>query len=114
MRARVGDQVSVHSAGTHPSGTVNREAAESVARAGASMKGALSEPVDEHLLRTADRVIILGKDAHVDPPLHMRAEVERWDTVEPSQQGIHGEERMDLIRDDIARRVGALVAEFGL
>lgn len=114
MRARVGDSVSIHSAGTHPKGSINKEAAESVARVGASMDGAISQPVDDHLLRTVDRVIILGNDAEVDPPFEMKAEeIERWDTVEPSADGVEGDERLDLIRDDIAQRVDELATEMG-
>jgi arsenate-mycothiol transferase len=32
-----------------------------------------------------------------------------WDTDEPSYRGIDGIERMRLVRDDIAGRVGALL-----
>ena len=112
MRARVGGSATVNSAGTHPKGSINQESAESVARVGASMEGSLSEPIDAHLLRTVDRVIILGNDAEVEPPFEMKAEeVERWDIVEP---GGEGEARMDKIRDDIKQRVDELATEMGL
>ncbi|MDO5677025.1 MAG: low molecular weight phosphatase family protein [Propionibacteriaceae bacterium] len=114
MRKRVGDAASIHSAGTKPKGEVNQESAESVERAGATMEGALSQPIDDHLLRTVDRVIILGNDAQVEPLHDMLATIERWDTVEPSEQGIDGDKRMDMIRDDIAQRVDELARELGL
>ena len=44
----------------------------------------------------------------------MTATIERWDTDEPSLRGIEGDERMDLIRDDIQTRVEALADELGL
>lgn len=47
----------------------------------------------------------------VDPVDEMRSGVEVWETVEPSEHGIDGAERMALIRDDIAARVAALWAE---
>lgn len=76
------------------------------------MEGSLSEPIDAHLLRTVDRVIILGNDAEVEPPFEMKAEeIERWDIVEP---GGEGEARMDKIRDDIKQRVDELATEMGL
>lgn len=111
MRAQVGDAISIHSAGTTPKGAVNPEAAASVARAGASLADATSKGIDPDLLRTADRVVILGRDAHVEPVPGMTATVERWDTDEPSARGIEGGTRMDLIRDDIGARVRLLAAE---
>ncbi|NLE18929.1 MAG: low molecular weight phosphatase family protein [Propioniciclava sp.] len=114
MRAHVGDSASIHSAGTAPKGNINAESAASVARAGASMDAATSKPIDPDLLRTADRVIVLGRDAQVEPVGGMTATIERWDTDEPSLRGIEGDERMDLIRDDIQNRVEALADELGL
>lgn len=114
MRAHVGDAVAIHSAGTHPKGKVNAGSAASVARVGASMDAATSKPIDPELLRTADRVIVLGRDAEVEPVEGMTATIERWDTDEPSTRGIEGDERMDLIRDDIRGRVEALASELGV
>ncbi len=111
MRAHVGDAVEIHSAGTNPKGKINAESAASVARAGASMAEATSKAIDPELLKRADRVVILGNDAQVEPVEGMRAEIERWDTDEPSLRGIEGDERMDLIRDDITARVEALASE---
>lgn len=39
------------------------------------------------------------------------APIEIWDTDEPSLRGITGAERMELIREDIARRVAQLAGE---
>ena len=64
--------------------------------------------------RGADRVVILGGDAQVEPVPGMKASIERWDTDEPSLRGIEGDERMDLIRDDIRARVEALASELEL
>ncbi|MDO5535172.1 MAG: low molecular weight phosphatase family protein, partial [Propionibacteriaceae bacterium] len=114
MRSHVGDAAAIHSAGTAPKGKINAESAASVARAGASMDAATSKPIDPELLRSADRVIVLGRDAQVDPVEGMRATIERWDTDEPSTRGIEGDQRMDLIRDDIQSRVEALADELGL
>ncbi|WP_300344381.1 hypothetical protein [Nesterenkonia sp.] len=38
-------------------------------------------------------------------------EVERWETDEPSARGIEGRQRMEIIRDDIHRRVRSLVSQ---
>ncbi len=58
------------------------------------------------MIRDADVVITLGRDAHVEPVDGTR--VENWDTDEPSERGIDGIERMRLVRDDITHRVDTL------
>ena len=70
--------------------------------------------IDPDLLRTADRVVILGADAQVEPVEGMKATIERWETDEPSLRGIEGTARMNIIRDDIDARVGALASELGV
>ena len=67
--------------------------------------------VDPQLLREADRVVILGKDAQLELPADARGTLERWVTDEPSERGIEGMERMRLVRDDIDARVRALITE---
>lgn len=114
LRARVGDAATIHSAGTHPKDAVNAESAASVARAGASMAGATPSPLDPALLRSADRVVVLGSEARVEPVAGMRATIERWETDEPGTRGIEGAERMDLIRDDIDARVARLASDLRL
>ena len=117
LRRHVGDAVAIHSAGTKPKAPevgVNAESAASVARLGASMADATPKGIDLDLLRAADRVVVLGADAQVEPVDGMRAAVERWETDEPSTRGIEGAERMDLIRDDIDARVRALASELGV
>ena len=117
LRRRVGDAIDIHSAGTKPKPVeagVNAESAASVALVGASMAHAIPKDIDPDLLRTADRVVILGADAQVEPVEGLGGTIERWDTGEPSLRGIEGAERMDLIRDDIDARVGALASEFGV
>ena len=51
-------------------------------------------------------MVTLGREANVDPVVGTR--FENWDTVEPSERGIGGIERMRLVRDDIAERVADL------
>ena len=117
LRRRVGDAVAIHSAGTRPKPVeagVNAESAASVVEVGASMADATPKGIDPDLLRTADRVVILGADAQVEPVEGMKATIERWETDEPSLRGIEGTARMNIIRDDIDARVGALASELGV
>lgn len=108
-RLHAGDRIEVHSAGTHPGTKLNAASAASVEELGATFEGEHPKPLDADLLRRADRVVVIGGEAHVEPVEGMNASVETWQTVEPSEQGIEGAERMNLIRDDIDARCRELV-----
>jgi arsenate-mycothiol transferase len=113
LRALAGDAVEVHSAGTEPAvgRPMNAESVAALAEVGADMSGGTAKGVDDEVMRRADRVVVLGTAARLDPVAGMRATIEVWETDEPSARGIEGAERMRLIRDDIAARVDALWAE---
>lgn len=106
MRKEAGELIDAHSAGTDPGETINQLSAQTLLEVGADISGEHPKPIDPDLLRTVDRVVILGREAKIAPVdgLH----VEYWDTDEPSKRGIGGIERMRLIRDDIAARVKQL------
>lgn len=110
-RQQAGGVVEVYSAGTRPGAAINAESAAAIAEVGADMSGEVPRPIDEDILRRADRVIVLGSEAQVDEVPGMVASIETWTTDEPSSRGIEGAERMRLIRDDIGARVTALIAE---
>lgn len=111
MRHHAGNAVEVHSAGTCPGNSLNALSAEAVDEVGADMSAEVPTPLDPALLHHADRVIILGDQAQVEPAEGMRGSIETWNTDEPSTRGIEGIERMRLIRDDIDARVRELQAE---
>lgn len=103
--------VAVHSAGTRPGRTVNALSAEVIAEVGADMSSGTPTPVDPELLRTVDRVVVLGDEAEVEPVEGMTGRIETWHTDEPSARGIEGAERMRLVRDDIDARVRRLLED---
>ena len=105
-RLRAGDRLDVYSAGTRPGTGLNGESRAAVEEVGASMEGEYTKPVDPELLRSADRVVILGTEARIE---NADRDIEVWETDEPSTRGIEGPERMRLIREDIDARVQALV-----
>lgn len=111
MRLRAGDAVEVHSAGTRPGASLNQASRASIERVGGTFDGEHPKALDPDLLRRVDRVIVIGDEAVVEPVDGMRGTIETWVTDEPSLRGIEGDERMDLVRDDIDRRVRALAAE---
>lgn len=105
--AAVADRFVIESAGTHPGETLNAESVAALAELGLDISGYRPQPLTERLVRQADLVVVLGREARVDPPPGTAVEV--WDTVEPSHRGVQGMERMRLIRDDIAVRVRDLI-----
>jgi len=106
MRKAAGDRVVVHSAGTKPGSSLNALSMQVVEEIGAPTGGEYPKPIDPQLLAEVDLVVTLGREAHVDVPAGVV--VENWDTVEPSERGIDGIERMRLVRNDIAARVDEL------
>lgn len=111
MEHRAGDAVEVHSAGTRPGDAINALSVQVIAEVGADMSGGTPTAIDPELLARVDRVVVLGEEAVVEPVPGMHGTIETWVTDEPSLRGIDGEERMRLVRDDIDRRVEALIAE---
>lgn len=108
LRQAAGDAIEVHSAGTRPGTTVNALSAQALSEVGVDITAHVPVGIDPALLARVDTVITLGREAVVDAP---GVTVINWDTDDPSQRGIDGIERMRLVRDDIAARVRALLAE---
>jgi arsenate-mycothiol transferase len=108
MRQLVGDQVIVESAGTRPGTALNDLSVSTLAEVGVDISAEVPKAITGEMVRAADLVVTLGREAHVDPVDGTR--VENWDTDEPSARGIEGAERMRLVRDDIAARVRELAA----
>ena len=111
FRITAGAQLTVHSAGTRPGTAANAETVAALDEIGVPTPDAAPKPVDPDLLRTSDRVILLGTDVQLTLPEGAHGTLERWVTDEPSTRGIGGMERMRLVRDDIAARVRELVRE---
>ena len=114
MRQAAGDSIEVNSAGTHPGSSLNAESVAALNEAGADTSGEFPKAIEPELLLRVDRVIILGSEAVVDPVEGMRGTISTWETIEPSVAGVHGLERMRLIRDDIAERVQRLLVELSV
>lgn len=106
MRQIAGNKISVHSAGTNPGTVLNERSVQTLLDVGVDISGEKPKPIDPKLLRNVDLVITLGREAQIEPVDGVA--VENWDTDEPSERGIDGTQRMELIRDDIAARVTEL------
>lgn len=75
------------------------------------MDGEYPKPIDPALLRTVNRIVIIGNEAEVEPVSDMVGTIETWTIDEPSERGIEGEERMRLVRDEINEKVHRLAGE---
>ncbi len=104
--AGVEGSILVSSAGTDPGSSVNSLSAEVLREVGADISSETPTPLTPEAMREAGLVIVLGAEARVEAPDGVA--VERWETDEPSERGIEGRERMELIREDIHARVRAL------
>ncbi len=112
MSQLAGDTVQVYSAGTKPGDTINQLSAEVLAEVGIDITAETPKLLDPEVIRGADVVVRLGREAQVEPVPGTR--FENWDTDEPSERGIDGIERMRLVRDDIAARVADLAKRLSL
>ena len=108
MRKVAGGTVTIDSAGTEPGTSINGLSAEVLLEVGVDINDQTPKQLTDDLIAAADWVIVLGRDAQVQPI--DGTPVEYWDTDEPSERGIDGVERMRLVRDDITRRVQELAA----
>ena len=107
LTTTVTDRIAASSAGTRAKigGEVNELSAHVLAELGVDVAAHRPRQLTDDLMRAADLVVVVGT-AEVTAPEGVDVEV--WDTVEPSVDGIDGIdgiERMRLIRDDITTRI---------
>ncbi|MCQ9352834.1 low molecular weight phosphatase family protein [Corynebacterium sp. 153RC1] len=111
LEAAGGPHTEIYSAGTTPGKALNEDSRNAVEKLGATFAGEHPKAIDPGLLLNADRVILIGPEAQLEPVEGMRATIERWLPDEPSLRGIEGSERMELLSADLHERVKALLRE---
>ncbi|MCC3331642.1 arsenate-mycothiol transferase ArsC [Nocardia abscessus] len=109
MRHAADGRVEAYSAGTAPGEGLNALSVQSLQEVGVDIRDEVPKPIDERLLRAVDRVVVLGREARIEPVEGVA--IVHWNTDEPSERGIDGIERMRLVRDDINTRVQHLLTE---
>ncbi|MBP3088952.1 low molecular weight phosphatase family protein [Corynebacterium sp. sy017] len=100
-------EIEVVSAGVKPGVALNELSMQVLRQRGYETEGEHPKSLRAELLDHADMVVFLGNEAHYDVPSHIP--VQRWNTVEPSLDGIEGIRRMNMILDDIEHRVQQLI-----
>jgi len=103
-----GDGVEASSGGSRPSGVVNPRAIESMAELGYDLGAHRSEGLDDVPPGPFDAVVTMGcGDACPHVPARRR---EDWEVADPKDLP---PEEFRAVRDDIRRRVAALLADLG-
>ena len=101
-----GHRATAWSGGSEPATEVNRAAVEAMAEVGIDITGELPKPWTDEIVRAADVVVTMGcGDAC---PLFPGKRYEDWELDDPAGLPV---EQVRPIRDEIGRRVRALVDE---
>ncbi|WP_278236149.1 arsenate reductase ArsC [Isoptericola sp. AK164] len=105
LRALGGDGVEVRSAGSAPKDSINPVAVEAMAEQGVDIRAEQPKVLTDDAVQASDVVITMGcGDAC---PIYPGKRYEDWELDDPAGQGI---EAVRPIRDEIERRVRALLA----
>lgn len=109
MRHLGGDEVDVFSGGSEPAEAVNQAAVAAMSEKGIDISGEIPQPWADEIVRAADVVVTMGcGDAC---PVFPGKRYVDWELDDPSGKTI---DKVRPIRDDIERRVRALMAELDI
>lgn len=104
-----GDGAMAWSGGSEPGGEVNAAAVAAMAERGIDISAAFPKPWTDDIVRAADVVVTMGcGDAC---PIFPGKRYEDWDLADPAGLDVNA---VRPIRDDIERRVRALLADLGI
>jgi arsenate reductase (thioredoxin) len=109
LRELAGDRVRVLSAGSEPAETINPAAVAAMAEVGIDIAGATPQVWTRETLDTADVVITMGC-GDTCPVLPGKRYLD-WELDDPAGRPV---EDVRPVRDEIARRVRALLEELGV
>jgi arsenate reductase len=104
--ARSDGWIAVRSAGSQPGERIAPAVIDALEELGVDVSREFPKPLTDEVVRAADVVITMGCGDSC--PLYPGKHYEDWDVADPDQQPI---EVVRAIRDDIKRRVEALVAQ---
>ena len=109
LRHLSGDGAEVFSGGSNPASEVNPAAVASMAEAGIDISGAIPKPWTDEIVRAAHVVVTMGcGDAC---PIFPNVRYLDWDLDDPAGRTV---DQVRPIRDEIERRVRALMDELGV
>ena len=109
MRRLAGEQIDVFSGGSEPAATVNQAAVAAMAELGIDIGTEIPQPWADEIVRAADVVVTMGcGDAC---PIYPGKKYVDWELDDPSGKTV---DEVRPIRDELERRVQALMAELGV
>ena len=109
LQALAGDRVQVLSAGSEPADQINPVAVAAMAEEGIDIAGDTPTILTTDAVRESDVVITMGCGDTC--PIFPGKRYEDWELDDPAGQDL---DHVRPIRDDIRRRIEALIAEFEL
>ncbi len=102
-------RVRVRSAGSDPADSINPAAVEAMGEMGVDISRELPKLLERDAVEAADVVVTMGcGDAC---PIYPGKRYEDWELEDPAGRGV---EEVRIIRDEIERRVRALLRELGV
>jgi protein-tyrosine-phosphatase len=106
VKLRSEGRIHVRSAGSAPADSINPAVIEAMTELGVDMSEEFPKPLTDEVVKAADVVITMGcGDAC---PIHPGKKYEDWELADPAGQDVGS---VRVIRDEIDRRVRALVGE---
>lgn len=97
-----GNELEVHSAGTHPAGMVHPFAVEAMKQRGVDISRQWSKSMSEFEGRSFEYVITVCDDAHQECPFFPGAKKQHhWSTPDPSFVAGTSEERLNAFRETV-------------
>lgn len=108
-RRLAGDRVAVYSGGSEPAVDLNPAVVEAMREVGISIEDEFPKPWTDEVARAVDVIVTMG--CGDECPVYPGVRIEDWDLEDPAG---HGVEAVRPIRDDIERRVRALLAGLGV
>lgn len=108
-RHLAGDRATVYSGGSDPASELNPVAVEAMREIGISIAEEFPKPWTDEVARAVNVIVTMGCGDGC--PVYPGVRVVDWELEDPAGLGI---EAVRPIRDDIGRRVRALLAELGV
>ena len=107
-----GDDLEAVSAGSRPAGVVHPLAIAAMAEKGVDIRGAQSKSAESFLNQPFDIVITVCDSAANDCPVWLGAKrLEHWSIPDPVSGSGDAMLRFHAVRDDLERRINALLQE---
>ncbi|GAA1800650.1 ArsR family transcriptional regulator [Agromyces neolithicus] len=108
LKHLAGDRVHVRSAGSRPAAAVHSTTVDALDEIGAPVGTEFPKPLTDEVVRAADLVITMGCGEAC--PVYPGRRYLDWELDDPAGQSLT---RVRVIRDDVERRVRALLDELG-